>query len=266
MTRIRTIKPGFWKSEDVSVLSFRTRLTWVGLWTHCDDHGRTKDVSRLIKGDLWSLDEVTLKDIEDDLSALSLHGRIVRYIVDDKRYLAVVNWHLHQAISHPGKPRFPAPPVPVGPTDPSDDGYCSVCAPTPHGTLTAPSRAFPEPSRAFPPGREGKGKEGRGRGRETPVGTLTAGSPQAEPPRRCPTHEQTRSSQPCGACGDARRDHESWVRAQKPKPMPQPETPTCPLHPDQPTGSKTCPRCAAEAKPAPNLRQLIAGAGGKATS
>lgn len=34
------------------------------------------------------------------------------------------------------------------------------------------------------------------------------------------------------------------------RPTPTPGTPHCPIHPDQPTGSKACPRCLAEAAPA----------------
>lgn len=34
------------------------------------------------------------------------------------------------------------------------------------------------------------------------------------------------------------------------RPTPTPRTPHCPIHPDQPTGSKACPRCLAEAAPA----------------
>lgn len=40
MAKIRSIKPDFFTSEDVSALPLRARLTWIGLWTHCDDHGR----------------------------------------------------------------------------------------------------------------------------------------------------------------------------------------------------------------------------------
>lgn len=38
---------------------------------------------------------------------------------------------------------------------------------------------------------------------------------------------------------------------------PVPSTPTCPIHPGQPTGSKTCPRCLAEKAPAPDLRAAL---------
>lgn len=49
MARIRTIKPSFFRSEDVAALPLRARLLWIGLWTQCDDQGRTKDNKQLIK-------------------------------------------------------------------------------------------------------------------------------------------------------------------------------------------------------------------------
>src|ERR1700741_2905623 len=125
MARIRSIKPGFFKSEDVSALPLRARLTWIGLWTQCDDHGRYKDSAKLIKGDVWPLDDVSLRDIEEDLAYLEAERRIVRYEVDRKPYLAVVNWPAHQAINRPGKPRYPAPTMALGSADPDDDNYCT---------------------------------------------------------------------------------------------------------------------------------------------
>lgn len=139
MARIRTIKPDFFKSEDVSALPMRARLTWIGLWTQCDDHGRYKDSARLIKGDLWSLEDVSLRDIEDDLAALAEAGRIVRYAVEGKPYLAIVNWHAHQAINRPSKPKHPGPPRPLGTTDPEDDNHCKECAKPGKGSLTEPA-------------------------------------------------------------------------------------------------------------------------------
>lgn len=192
MARIRSIKPDFFTSEDVSALPLRARLTWIGLWTHCDDHGRTKDNVKLIKAAVWPLDDVSLKDIEEDLGTLADRTRIVRYTVDDRAYLAVVNWHDHQAIPKPSKPRCPPPLVPV-------DGVCS------HGDLPEQFGSTTEP---LPRGRERKGGEQGGDARGT------------EPHPRCPKHIGSPDSPPCRACGDARRAHDAWVRAQKAKPTP----------------------------------------------
>jgi hypothetical protein len=235
VARIRTIKPDFFVSEDVSPLPLRARLTWIGLWTQCDDHGRTKDNVRLIKAALWALDEVTLADIEDDLARLHDSGRIVRYMADGKGFLAVVNWHVHQAVSKPTRARHPAPPVPVNPSDPGAPGYCRECALQAPGPLPENSGS---PPGALPLGREGNGKEGSAR--ETPPQQPSRiGLVAAMPPRKCPQHLNDPNPPACGACKDARKAADGV-------PTNVPVTPTCPMHPDQLTGSKACPRCASE--------------------
>lgn len=160
MARIRSIKPTFFKSLDVSALPLRARLTWLGLWTQCDDHGRFQDIQRLIKAELWPLDDVSLRDVAEDLEVLTDHGRIVRYTVGGRDYLAVQNWHHHQSINRPGKPKYPAPPEPISAPEPGEQNHCGLCwqlytdlstregSVSAHGTLT--------------PGREGI-KEGKGR-------------------------------------------------------------------------------------------------------
>ncbi len=191
MARIRTIKPGFFRSEDVSVLPLRARLTWIGLWTHCDDQGRAKDNPRLIKADVWPLDPVSLPDIEEDLQTLADHGRIVRYEVDGRGYLVIANWSDHQTINKPTPSKLPPPP------SPSRNG---------HGPLR-------ESSGRTTSGKgkeeEGKGREGtRGRARESPPTDPTG----PEPPRTCPDHQADPDPPPCGRCRDTRLDHDTWER------------------------------------------------------
>ena len=184
MARIRTIKPGFFASEDVACLSIRARLTWIGLWTYADDLGRGKDNTRLIKAALYPLDDVTLRGIDDDLAELETNGRIRRYEVDGSHYLQVVAFDEHQRINRPTPSKIPPPP---------EDAVNT------HAQLTEPSLS-PHPW---------KGKEGNGR--EAP--RMSA----ERPPARCPTHLDNPTDEPCRACGQARRDAEAW---QKPTPVP----------------------------------------------
>jgi hypothetical protein len=167
MPRIRTIKPSFFQSDDVSALPLRARLTWIGLWTQCDDQGRTKDHARLIKAAIWPLDNVSLADIEEDLTTLAEQGRIVRYSAAGQRYLEIVNWDVHQSINRPSASRIPAPP------SHSLNGH----------------RPLSEHSLG-----EGKGKEGKGR---------DARASAREPPRTCPKHPNG-TDDPCRACQRAR--------------------------------------------------------------
>lgn len=166
MARIRTIKPSFFASEDVSVLPMRARLTWIGLWTQCDDEGRTKDNAKLIKAAVWPLDNVTLRDIEEDLATLAVRGRIVRYEVDGKRYLAITNWREHQKINKPTPSRIPPPTMNGGPPP-------GVESTTAHGdpddTEPATPVGLPASSGRAPAGkgREGKGRDQSARARES---------------------------------------------------------------------------------------------------
>ena len=191
MARIRTIKPGFFRSEDVSALPLRARLLWIGLWTQCDDQGRTKDNVKLIKADVWPLDPVSLADIEEDLETLADHGRIVRYEVDGRRYLEIVNWGDHQSINRPTPSKLPAPPLSTG-----NGSYPQVRT---HAQLSEDS---PQEGK----GKEGKGRETRARARE---GADTEPTPATPPPKTCPKHPNG-TTDPCGPCKTARLAAEQW--------------------------------------------------------
>lgn len=112
MARIRSIKPEFWKSEAIAMHTFRARLTFIGLWTYVDDNGVGIDNPKLVAAELFALEDdprEALANVREDLARLHEAGRIRRYTVDSKAYLAIVNWREHQKIDKPGKPRYPEP-------------------------------------------------------------------------------------------------------------------------------------------------------------
>lgn len=110
MARIRTIKPSFFKSFAMSEHPLSTRLTFIGLWTYVDDEGRAPDDARLIKGEVWPLDDaMTIKKVESDLCRLADAGQIIRYSVGNRRYLAVTEWKDHQRINRPSESAHPPP-------------------------------------------------------------------------------------------------------------------------------------------------------------
>lgn len=201
MARIRTIKPSFFRSDDVSALPLRARLTWIGLWTQCDDQGRTKDHLKLIKADLWPLDSVSLSDIEEDLATLAAHGRIVRYEVDGQRYLEITNWSEHQKIDRPSKCTIPAP----------SSAPAAQLRAEPRGTGPQNAQSYPQSSpRAIldegnARARPGKGREGKGE-----EGTRDERANTQEPLPRCEKHRDNPDPPPCGPCGDARKAHGRW--------------------------------------------------------
>jgi hypothetical protein len=143
VARIRTIKPEFFTSIPLSRLSLGARLTFIGLWTYCDDDGRARDEPRLVKAAIWPLeDNLPAEGVDVQLDELADAGLIQRYAVDGERYLAIKNWKEHQRIDKPKESKLPAPPTRRA-TDPEP--------PKTH------PRLIPETST-----REGKGKEGKG--------------------------------------------------------------------------------------------------------
>lgn len=112
--RIRSIKPEFWRSPDVSNLSIEDRLLYIGLWSYVDDNGVGQDRESVICADLFADDlsrdpRETLARITRGLASLADNGRIVRYTVENRDYLYVTNWDKHQRIDRPNKPRYPLP-------------------------------------------------------------------------------------------------------------------------------------------------------------
>jgi hypothetical protein len=239
---MRTLKPGFFTSEDVVQYSFRARLLFAGLWTYCDDHGRGKDNPRLIKGEVWPLDDdVTYADVEEDLQALHAGGAIVRYRVGGSPFLAVQNWHFHQSPNHPSPTKLPDPPVPVAVPEPGQPKHCAACW-TSFEALRAPSRLPPgvlsESETGYPQraGQEftedsgsphvsvrvgggggiGEGVGGGGGGRAT--------APMPPAPRfrpRCQRHRDLADDDPgpnCRDCRDVRVATEKAVAAAPSKP------------------------------------------------
>lgn len=79
MARIRTIKPGFFKNEDIAALPAMIRLLFIGLWTQADRAGRMEDRPRRLKAEIFPYDSF---DIEKGLNELQNAGFILRYKVN----------------------------------------------------------------------------------------------------------------------------------------------------------------------------------------
>lgn len=110
--RIRSIKPEFWRSTDISGLAIEDRLLFIGIWSYVDDNGVGFDKLSAITADLFADDleedpQGTFARVSRGLQHLSASGRILRYTVENTKYLSVVNWSKHQRIDRPGKARHP---------------------------------------------------------------------------------------------------------------------------------------------------------------
>lgn len=160
MARIRTIKPEFPEDETLGSVSRDARLTYVLLWTRCDDHGRFRAATPLLRGQLYPYDEDVMNaDLASWLNELADAGRIRIYDVDGQRYGEVINWGKHQRIDNAGKSSLPPPPELNGDPPP----------------LSA-NRGEPPTLAA---GREGKGREGSGlEGTSSSEGTGSRGESQ----------------------------------------------------------------------------------------
>jgi hypothetical protein len=150
MSRIRTIKPAFFRSPDMAALPLSARLTYIGLWTYVDDEGRGVDDARLVKGDIWPLDDKhTAKKVEEDLALLAKQGHIERYEAGGRHYLRVIEWTTHQRISHPSISTLPR-----SLTETSMNGHEADHEPS--GNSPESSGNIPEDDRRAP----GRNKEG----------------------------------------------------------------------------------------------------------
>ena len=110
--RIRSIKPEFWRSPDISCLAIEDRLLFIGLWSYVDDNGVGEDRVSIVAADLFADDlerdpSDTFARVSRGLANLAAAGRVIRYTVDGRDYLEVANWSKHQRIDRPGKERMP---------------------------------------------------------------------------------------------------------------------------------------------------------------
>jgi hypothetical protein len=134
MSRIRSVKPEFWSSEQVMECSPVVRLLFIGLWNFCDDAGRHPFAPKQIKALVFPGDDLTAEDVSRMLDELSTNGLVLRYSVDGKDYLQVTGWQ-HQKIDRPQPAKYPG--IPADHSSNARDGGEGI-------------------------GEEGKGKEERG--------------------------------------------------------------------------------------------------------
>ena len=108
--RIRTVKPEFWRSQDIADLDWEHRLVFIGLLSYVDDNGVGRDDFRIIAAELFALDDPLTEPsvrVQEALNVLASAGLIVRYSVSGKRFFEIPTWDRHQKINRPSAPRFP---------------------------------------------------------------------------------------------------------------------------------------------------------------
>ena len=93
MARARNIKPGFFCNDGLVELPFEVRLLFIGLWTLADREGRLEDRPKRIRMEIFPGDDV---NVDQALGMLAKAGFIVRYEVEERRYIEVLNFAKHQ--------------------------------------------------------------------------------------------------------------------------------------------------------------------------
>jgi hypothetical protein len=92
--RARGIKPGFFVNADLVQLPPLTRILFIGLWCMADRMGRLKDSPMTIKLTVLPGD---VCDVDAMLDSLAINKFIIRYQVDECRYIQVQNFKKHQS-------------------------------------------------------------------------------------------------------------------------------------------------------------------------
>lgn len=101
MSRIRTIKPDFFRSRSLARCSIAARLTFAGLWCEADDHGRGIADARLLKGSIWPLDDaVKVANVEGHLTELQNTQHITIYTIGVDNFYEIHSWEKHQAAAY----------------------------------------------------------------------------------------------------------------------------------------------------------------------
>lgn len=135
MARIRSVKPEFWKSDQIVELSRDARLFFIGLWNFCDDQGVCKNSPRTLRMEIFGGDDdITSDTIRRLLAELINMSLVGVYAVDGVEYIHVFTFKTHQK---PERPSYKHPKPPTKPT-----GYISRAT----GPRRMISDLFGEPS------------------------------------------------------------------------------------------------------------------------
>jgi len=147
MPRIRTIKPDFFKDDDLAELPFQHRLLFAGLWTQADRAGRLENRPKRLKAEIFPYDNLDVEKLLSKLEHPQLSCRpqkqfISRYEVNGEKYIEIIGFLEHQRPHH----------TELESTIPPYNGASTVKEPLDNGDA--------------PDGRERKGREGK----EKPIG------------------------------------------------------------------------------------------------
>lgn len=104
MSRIRAIKPDFWKSEQVYRCSRDARLFFIGLWNFAQDTGVIKMNFAKLKLEIFPMDvDILYSDIIKFVEELLLNELIVCFKRRDEDWIYIPSWKKHQRMDYKTK-------------------------------------------------------------------------------------------------------------------------------------------------------------------
>lgn len=110
MARTRMVKPALFSDEKLAKVSIPARYLFVGLLTQADDEGKLINSPQQIAGNLFPLENMSLRKIRGWLGELEHVGVIGAYMAKDTPCLLVRGFARHQKVSHPTPSVLPNPP------------------------------------------------------------------------------------------------------------------------------------------------------------
>ncbi len=165
MARIRTIKPDFWKDEDIARLPPVVQLFFIALWNFADRKGRLEDRPERLKVEIFPY---TKADIEKCLSLLASPKKssgepfIIRYEANGRKYIQIVNFEKHQRPhSTEQESIIPDPPNPIPLTSETAQHVGSTAQQplSEGGTTVQETLENSQERKGMDKGKEGKGKK-----------------------------------------------------------------------------------------------------------
>ena len=100
--RARSIKPGFFENETLAENGPYAQILFAGLWCLADKKGRLEDRPKRIKAKIFPYYDPQ-PSVEDLLGNLERLGFILRYSVDGRQIISVINFLRHQSPHHTEK-------------------------------------------------------------------------------------------------------------------------------------------------------------------
>ena len=99
MARIRTIKPEFWRDENLAGVTSEACLLAIGLLNHCDDEGFFNANPKLVESDIFPLRNLSCSTTELLRELCSIGYITVLNGSDGKVYGHITNFEKHQVIN-----------------------------------------------------------------------------------------------------------------------------------------------------------------------